>query len=97
MSPSSPKADSVSTLIFSGGEIEGDYSYETKICEGEHLGELCNLNHDRETGDASDKKVNVYVRLFEGVSCIKISFSSMLNTRILRHARDFDRDRDTFI
>ncbi|KAG1817309.1 hypothetical protein EV424DRAFT_1472919 [Suillus variegatus] len=65
MSPSSPKADSVSTLIFSGGEIEGDYSYETKICEGEHLGELCNLNHDRETGDASDKKVNVYVRLFE--------------------------------
>ncbi|KAG1782315.1 hypothetical protein EV702DRAFT_1176606 [Suillus placidus] len=65
MSPSSPKAASVSTLIFSGGEIGSDYPYETQICEGEHLGELFNLNHDQETGDASDKKVNVYVQLFE--------------------------------
>ncbi|KAG1899850.1 uncharacterized protein F5891DRAFT_1189320 [Suillus fuscotomentosus] len=80
MSPSSPNADSVSTLIFSGGEIEGDYSYETKICEGEHLGELCNLKHDRETGDASDKKVNVYVRLFE----------DMLGTLIETEAHLFD-------
>ncbi|KAG1792211.1 uncharacterized protein HD556DRAFT_1432715 [Suillus plorans] len=80
MSPSSPKADSVSTLIFSGGEIEGDYSYETEICEGERLGELCNLNHDQETGDASDKKVNVYVRLFE----------DMLGTLIETEAHLFD-------
>ncbi|KAG2100148.1 uncharacterized protein F5147DRAFT_747172 [Suillus discolor] len=80
MSPSSPKADSVSTLIFSGGKIEGDYSCETKICESEHLGELCNLNHDQETGDACDKKVNVYVRLFE----------DMLGTLIETEAHLFD-------
>ncbi|KAG1827560.1 uncharacterized protein BJ212DRAFT_1443532 [Suillus subaureus] len=66
MSPSSPKAASVSTLIFSGGEFGSDYSYETQICEGERLAEPSNLNYDRETGDASDKKVvNIYVQLFE--------------------------------
>ncbi|KAG2037349.1 hypothetical protein BDR03DRAFT_920111 [Suillus americanus] len=66
MSPSSPKAASVSTLIFSGGDVGSDYSYETQICECERLAELSNLNYDQETGDASDKKaVNTYVQLFE--------------------------------
>jgi len=70
MSPSSPRAASVSTLIFSGGETGSDYSYETKICEGERLAEPSSLNYNQETGDASDKKViNIYVQLFEGVSC----------------------------
>ncbi|KAG1858038.1 hypothetical protein DFJ58DRAFT_726755 [Suillus subalutaceus] len=66
MSPSSPKAASVSTLIFSGGDVGSGYSYETQICEGDHLAELSNLNYDQETGDASDKEaVNIYVQLFE--------------------------------
>ncbi|KAG2064112.1 hypothetical protein BDR04DRAFT_1130893 [Suillus decipiens] len=62
MTPSSPKAASVSTLIFSGGEIGTDYSYETQIYQGDHLAGPSNLK----TGDVSDDKaVNVYVQLFE--------------------------------
>ncbi|KAG2057192.1 hypothetical protein BDR06DRAFT_1005245 [Suillus hirtellus] len=92
MSPSLPTADSVSTFIFSGGEIEGQYSYKTNICEGEHLGELCNLNHDRETGDVSDKKINVYVRLFQDMLGTLIETEAHLSDLPeLDHFQRYDR------
>ncbi|KAG1743414.1 hypothetical protein EDB19DRAFT_1907050 [Suillus lakei] len=65
MSPSSPNAVSISTLIFSGGEVGSDYPYETQTCEGKRLAEFPNLNYDQETGDAFEKKQNVYVQVFE--------------------------------
>jgi hypothetical protein len=70
MSPSSPRAASVSTLIFSGGEVGSGYPFETQICESERTADLSIMNY-QETGDASDTKVNIYVQLFEGVSCIQ--------------------------
>jgi hypothetical protein len=97
MSPSSPRAASVSTLIFSGGEVGSDDPYETQICEGERMADLSNMNYDQATGDASDTQVNIYVQLFEGVSCIKITLSSTFKTRTLRHAQDFGRHRGALI
>ncbi|KAG2363435.1 hypothetical protein BDR07DRAFT_1483688 [Suillus spraguei] len=67
MTPSSPKPASLSTLIFSGGEVGSDYSYETQICQDDRLAGPSNLNHNHQkTGDVSDDKpVNTYVQLFE--------------------------------
>ncbi|KAG0701782.1 hypothetical protein DFH29DRAFT_982609 [Suillus ampliporus] len=65
MSPSSPNTASVSTLIFSGGEFGSDYPYETQTYDDERPAELSNLGYDQETGDAHEKKPNVYVELFE--------------------------------
>lgn len=67
MTPSSPKPASLSTLIFSGGEVGSDYSYETQICQGDRLAGPSNLDHNHQkTGDVSDDKpVNTYVQLFE--------------------------------
>ncbi|KAG2138284.1 hypothetical protein DEU56DRAFT_871302 [Suillus clintonianus] len=78
MSPSSPNAASVGTLIFSGGGFGSDSPYETQTREGERLAE--NYDQIRETGDASDKKSNAYVDLFE----------DMLRTLIETEAHLFD-------
>ncbi|KAG0692143.1 hypothetical protein DFH29DRAFT_1051410 [Suillus ampliporus] len=53
------------TLIFSGGEFGSDYPYETQTYNDERLAELSNVGYDQQTGDAHEKKPNIYFELFE--------------------------------
>lgn len=75
MNSSSPNPALVNALIFCGGEVGNDDTYETQTCEGE--GQEWPSNY-QQSGNTSEKKPNVYVELFEGVSCLIIPFSGML-------------------
>jgi hypothetical protein len=61
MSPSSPSLASLSDLIFYCGETESDDPHEGERREGPS-------NDHQQSGDTSEKKPNVYVELFEGMS-----------------------------
>jgi len=79
MSPSSSSSASVSALIFSGGEAGNDSLDEIQTGEGQYV--PSNLNHQpqSESGDKSENKTSAYVEVFQGVSCLVIACSSMLN------------------